>query len=197
MSDGDGVSRRGLFRGLVSRRARDERAALGQTRHNRAIPMLRPPGAVEELAFLAGCTRCGECIEVCPADALHTASERFRGSAGTPTFDPLAQPCVVCEDMPCIPVSEPGVLSKRYSVKMGTAMIDTQTCLAHTGTGCSVCAEQCPVPGAIAVEHRRPRIENEICNGCGVCQHVCPAPHNAVAIMPILNRPAASLEPAG
>ena len=35
--------------------------------------LLRPPGAVEEAEFLARCIRCGECMKVCPNNALHPA----------------------------------------------------------------------------------------------------------------------------
>ncbi|MCA9157748.1 MAG: hypothetical protein KDA72_05440, partial [Planctomycetales bacterium] len=34
----------------------------------RTIPVFRPPGAIEEQRFLAGCTRCGDCITACPYD---------------------------------------------------------------------------------------------------------------------------------
>ena len=39
-------------------------------RHER---LLRPPGALEETDFLSRCIRCGECMKVCPNDALHPA----------------------------------------------------------------------------------------------------------------------------
>lgn len=203
MSD---LSRRGFLRRLIAQRDADapgpgrpsptvryprtgaelDRATGGR----RTIPLLRPPGAIEEHAFLAGCTRCGDCATACPHDAIHPAPPRFREAAGTPTFDPIGSPCLMCESMPCIAACEPGVLSHAAGVRMGTARIDPQVCLAHLGTGCTACVEQCPVPGAIALEGGRlPAIDEETCTGCGVCQHVCPAPHNAVAIMPTLVRP--------
>lgn len=154
-----------------------------------SLPLLRPPGAVQEMTFLDGCTRCGDCLEACPHDALHLAPERFRQAAGTPTFDPLGQPCLMCADMPCIAACEPGVLSRDFGIAMGTARIDPQICLAYQGTGCTVCAERCPVPGAIVMDAARPRIDQETCTGCGACQHVCPAPQNAVGILPTFVRP--------
>ena len=35
--------------------------------------VIRPPGAVEERAFLERCIRCAECMKVCPNNALHPA----------------------------------------------------------------------------------------------------------------------------
>jgi ferredoxin-type protein NapG len=155
-----------------------------------AIPVLRPPGAIEENAFLAGCTRCGDCVTACPHDVLQPAPQRFRAAAGTPTFDPLRNPCLMCDELPCIAACEPGVLSREAGIDMGTARIDPQVCLAYSGTGCSVCVERCPVSGAIEIDDRmRPRIAQDACTGCGICQHVCPAPQNAVGIMPTFARP--------
>jgi Pyruvate/2-oxoacid:ferredoxin oxidoreductase delta subunit len=48
-------------------------------------------------------------------------------------------------------------------------------CLA-TRSFCSVCVERCPRPGAIIVEHGRPRVVPASCDGCGHCIAVCPAP---------------------
>ena len=33
--------------------------------------LIRPPGSVEEDEFLARCIRCGECMKVCPNNAIH------------------------------------------------------------------------------------------------------------------------------
>lgn len=159
-------------------------------RRGPTIPVLRPPGAIDEPSFLAQCTRCDECIKSCPHDAIIHAPARFRHAAGTPMIDPMNQPCWLCEDRPCIEACEPGVLTRAIETLMGTARINEETCLAHNNTFCTVCSEQCPVEGAIAIDDRgRPSVVEETCTGCGVCQYVCPAPENAVLIMPAFSRP--------
>ena len=62
----------------------------------------RPPGAVEEPAFLAGCTRCGDCVKVCPPQAIVLAPDIHGSAAGTPMIDSMTAPCVMCDDPPCI-----------------------------------------------------------------------------------------------
>lgn len=166
-----------------------EAQALPSERYRKSFPVLRPPGAIEEEAFLAGCTRCNACIEACPFDAIVHAPTRFRRAAGTPMIDPIRQPCWMCEDTPCIPVCEPMVLRRELPLKMATVRVDVTTCLAHQSSFCTVCSEQCPVDGAISVLHGKPLIHEEACTGCGVCQHVCPAPSNAILLMPVAERP--------
>ncbi len=165
------------------------------SRYAKSFPILRPPGAVEEEAFLAGCTKCNACVEACPYDSIIHAPVRFRRAAGTPMINPVGQPCWMCADAPCIASCEPGVLRFDLPMKIGVARIDETTCLPWMGTTCTVCSEQCPVPGAIEVRAGRPRIIEETCTGCGVCQHVCPAPGNAVILMPLAQRPPAPPAP--
>lgn len=152
-----------------------------------ALPMHRPPGAIDEASFMSGCTRCGDCIEACPVDAIVLAPARFRQAAGTPMIDPYNSPCVMCEGTPCIAACEPGVLGSG-DLKMAKASILGHACLAYQGSFCTVCSERCPVAGAIEDEGGRPRIVEEVCTGCGVCQYVCPAPSNAVLLMPLMER---------
>lgn len=156
---------------------------------NRHAPVLRPPGAVAEPAFLQKCTQCGDCIRACPYDAIHQAPLRLRSAAGTPILDPIRQPCWLCTDTPCIAACETGALSAELELKLGTARILEQTCLAYQGTGCTTCSERCPVDGAITLAEGKPRVVEDACTGCGVCQYVCPAPQNAVLLMPMYNRP--------
>ena len=69
------------------------------------------------------------------------------------------------------------------------AVIQGRFCLAYTSI-CSVCAERCPVPGAIRTERGIPSVVADTCTGCGVCHDVCPAPRNAVLVLPRNGRPA-------
>lgn len=153
------------------------------------IPVLRPPGAVDEQAFLSGCTKCNRCIEVCPHDAIVQAPARMRAAAGTPMLDPDVSPCRMCADTPCIDVCEPNVLTHQVATMMGTAIVTEHLCLAHHGTTCTVCSEQCPVENAIRVSDGKPTVDESLCTGCGVCRYVCPAPENAVLLMPTFSRP--------
>ena len=163
----------------------------GTPRQNRRynIPLLRPPGAVDEATFLSKCTQCGDCITACPPKAIVKAPLMFRAAAGTPMLDPATAGCQMCSDTPCITACPEGVLSIEVPLRMGTARIDTQVCLAYRGTLCSLCHDRCPVPQAIRVDNGRPTVVEDLCTGCGTCQHVCPAPHNAVVILPMLARP--------
>ncbi len=176
---------------ISSRRYPEKAADLpsgGPTRSRTSIPVLRPPGAIDEPSFLAECTRCDACLEACPHDAILHAPLRLREAAGTPMIDPMRQPCWMCDDRPCIGACEPGVLQHNRDDVMGTARITEETCLAYTGSFCTVCVEQCPVDGAITMTDGKPRIIEDKCTGCGVCQYVCPAPHNAILLMPALQR---------
>ena len=176
MSDAGDISRRDLLRGKLRRREPAE-SKKPRIAH-------RPPGAVPESDFLAGCTRCGECITACPADAIRIAGREYGPAAGTPVIEPMQSPCVMCIGLPCIDSCEPNVLSPEAPVRMGTARIERFDCMAWQGTFCTVCSERCPVEGAISVDGGKPTIVEETCTGCGVCQHVCPAPYNAVLVLP-------------
>ncbi|MBL9002382.1 MAG: 4Fe-4S dicluster domain-containing protein [Phycisphaerae bacterium] len=160
-----------------------------------ALPIHRPPGAVDEVAFLAGCTKCGECATACPVGAIVFAPARFREAAGTPMIEPHTAACIMCPDTPCISACKPGVLRKDRSLKMAVATIQPMACLAYTGSFCSVCSERCPVPGAIEVTKGKPRIREDVCTGCGVCANVCPAPENAVMVLPLADRPIKTSDP--
>lgn len=161
----------------------------GLTGRRFALPIHRPPGAVDEVSFQSGCTRCGECVAACPVGAIVLAPERFREAAGTPMIDLQTSACIMCADTPCIAACEPGVLRTDRSKKMGVAWVQTMACLPYSGTACTLCSEKCPVPGAMEVVDGKPRIFEDVCTGCGVCSAVCPAPVNAILVMPVADRP--------
>ncbi len=154
-----------------------------------AIPVFRPPGAIEERQFLAGCTRCNDCADACPYDAIRSAPERLGAIAGTPTIEADTAACMMCKDFPCINACKPGVLVHSIPKVMGTAKVTEHLCLAHHGTSCTDCSEHCPVEDAIQVNQGKPTINEDACVGCGVCRQVCPAPENAILLMPAFIRP--------
>ena len=138
----------------------------------------RPPGAAPEVSFLASCTRCGDCIDVCPVHAiLKTPASGGGLAAGTPYIDPTVQACVVCEDMPCAAACETGALTKQpwADVRMGVLELDPGRCITFQGASCGVCARACPVGElALALDDRgRPVLKPEGCVGCGVCVTAC------------------------
>ncbi|MBC8200454.1 MAG: 4Fe-4S dicluster domain-containing protein [Planctomycetes bacterium] len=194
----ENISRRGLLRGDWIKQIRERGAEeianeqepnfvlkkpSGQTPRNRGF-IQRPPHAVPESEFVVGCTKCDACLEACPPHAIFRTPESEGIMAGLPIIDADTQPCLMCDDMPCVPVCEAGVLRFDAPVAMGVAKIDSIACLAFRGTICTVCVERCPVEDAITMEAGRPMINSDICTGCGVCLYVCPAPGNAIHLLP-------------
>lgn len=165
---------------------------LDGTPQARTLPIFRPPGAVEETQFLAGCTRCNDCADACPHQAIVPASQRLGTAGGTPTINADTSACQMCQDFPCITACKVGVLSDCTSKVIGTAKITEHLCLAYHSMTCTVCSERCPSNDVIQVVDGKPLIDEETCTGCGVCRYVCPAPENAVLLMPLLTRPSRS-----
>ncbi len=156
-----------------------------QRRHpQRLLPVLRPPGAAPESELLTACTGCGDCMRACPHGVLHPVGARYPGAEGTPSWDPVQAPCRLCTDLPCVAVCPTRALSPQYGRWMGTARVDVYVCLANAPGGCSVCVEQCPIPGALIREPGRPVVDPDSCTGCGICHHVCPAPSKAIMLLP-------------
>jgi polyferredoxin len=126
--------------------------------------VIRPPGSVEEREFLERCVRCGECMKVCPNNALHPALfEAGIEGLWTPILIPrigyCEHSCVLCGQ-----VCPTGAIQKideqaklgvgQPPIRIGTAMFDRGRCLPWAmATPCVVCEEFCPTsPKAIWVE---------------------------------------------
>src|SRR5262245_39841423 len=62
---------------------------------------MRPPGALPEAAFLAACTRCGECTAACPVHAIRPLGTEHGLASGTPALQVSSVACVMCTEMPC------------------------------------------------------------------------------------------------
>ena len=169
--------RRGFFRDTLGKVARE----VARRAEDRVAPRryFRPPGARPEPEFLALCTRCGDCVGVCPVHAIRNAPPSAGLAAGTPLLEPAVQACVVCHDMPCATACETGALvvpSNGWAgVRIGALELDTERCITFHGASCGVCARACPVgEQALALDAAgRPVLRPEGCVGCGVCVTSC------------------------
>lgn len=169
---------------------------------------LRPPGALDEFAFLTACTRCDKCIAACPQDALVKAGPSAGLGLHAPVLEPRRMPCFLCTDLPCITACPEGALAwpKRKledgteldgppAVKIGTAKVKEKLCLTYTSdereaTPCTVCVDRCPYPGeAIRMVKAdtgpdHPEVIEARCTGCGLCTFGCPADEAAILVEP-------------
>ena len=139
---------------------------------------IRPPGALPEAAFLAACTRCGECTSACPAHAIRPLGSDAGFAAGTPALNVNMNACVMCTSMPCASVCPtdalevPPDLWKR--VKLSHIAIDTERCITYRDVECAVCVRACPAGDtALRVDAGRHPLLGPDCTGCGVCIQAC------------------------
>jgi polyferredoxin len=125
--------------------------------------LIRPPGALDEPQFLSRCIRCGECMKVCPNNALHPAvSEAGWEGIWTPVLVPrvgYCEPsCTLCGQVcPTGAIWEFTSREKGWAaavsppqgnagaIRIGTAFYDRGRCLPWAmATDCIVCEEWCP-----------------------------------------------------
>lgn len=161
----------------------------------RASPkLIRPPGALRENKFLQKCVKCGECLKVCPTNALQPVlSEGGPEALWTPRMVPrigyCEYYCSLCSQVcPTGAIQELSV-EEKTQVTIGTAWIDKNRCIPYTlGAPCIVCEEHCPTsPKAIKLVKKEiklpdgtikspaaPVVDLEQCIGCGICENKCP-----------------------
>ena len=165
--------------------------------------LLRPPGALDEEYFLSRCIRCGECMKVCPNNALQPALTQA-GLEGlwTPIMVPrigyCESSCVLCSQVcPTGAIWEITAKEKGWGagagtgkpISLGTAFYDRGRCLPWAmATPCIVCEEWCPTsPKAIYLQPaevtdaeghlqlvKQPFVDPHRCVGCGACEYACP-----------------------
>lgn len=162
--------------------------------------LIRPPGATSEADFLARCIRCGQCMRVCPNNALHpTLLEAGVEGIWSPILIPkigYCEPtCTFCGQVcPTGAIAELTLAQKVGDKdtppnRIGTAFIDRGRCLPWAmATPCIVCEEWCPTsPKSVflveetakngrgqEVAVKRPYIDPQYCTGCGACEYACP-----------------------
>lgn len=169
--------------------------------------LIRPPGALNEPAFLKRCVKCGECMKVCITGGLQpTFLEAGLEGIWSPVLVPkigyCEYRCTLCGQVCPTGAIKNLKLEEKAAVKIGLAMIDRSRCLpfAHN-ISCIVCEEVCPTsPKAIWFESvtvkdraeqmavfKQPHVDLEKCIGCGICEAKCP----------VLGRPAITVTSVG
>jgi ferredoxin-type protein NapG len=147
---------------------------------------LRPPGALDERSFRDTCSRCGTCVNVCPAQCIKIDSTGAKGH-GAPYIDPQVMPCVVCDGLVCMRDCPSGALvpTALGLIDMGTAVVREHLCVRVEGEDCQICVQQCPI-GSVAIELRDDRVHviEDGCTGCGVCENRCPTNPKAIVVIP-------------
>ncbi len=150
---------------------------------------LRPPGALDEVEFLATCTRCEACVTACPYQAIQILPQSSGLAAKTPFIDPQIQPCFLCPDTPCISACEPRALVEvnPLEIHMGRAFVDEKHCLTYKDRVCTLCYDACPYPErAIVIDSDFHPQVLDACVGCGQCQYHCPtAPVSIESLSPV------------
>jgi ferredoxin-type protein NapG len=163
---------------------------------------VRPPGALDEHAFLGACVRCGLCVRACPYDTLKLSAFGDGVAPGTPYFEPRKVACEMCPDIPCVKACPTGALDHALediaAARMGLAvLIDHETCLNFNGLRCDVCYRVCPlIDKAITLDMQRnvrtgmhamflPVVHSDACTGCGKCEHACVLETPAIKVLPI------------
>jgi len=195
------VTRRKVLASVVGGIGAVALARSGDAFEVKSSPLLvRPPGSLPEEDFLSRCIRCGQCMRVCPNNALHpTLMESGFEGLWTPYLIArigYCEPtCTLCGQVcPTGAISELTLTQKVGDEttppnRIGTAFFDRGRCLPWAmATPCIVCEEWCPTsPKAIyvlddvavdvdgnEVEVQRPHLDPALCIGCGACEYACP-----------------------
>lgn len=112
------------------------------------VQRLRPPGALLEKDFLASCIKCGQCVQVCPVEAIHLADIVEGAGVGTPFIEPRDQACdFSCDGLQCVLACPTGALTHHinysHEAEMATAkLVRPDLCLAMQGLGVSGMARE-------------------------------------------------------
>ncbi len=106
---------------------------------------LRPPGAIkdrlDEHEFFAACIKCGQCVQVCPVNAIHLGDIDDGFGVGVPFIDAREQACdFSCDGLQCVLACPTGALTHHLDfpadARMGFARLARpKACLAMQGKG--------------------------------------------------------------
>ncbi len=151
-------------------------------------PVLRPPGAPDEMHFKALCVRCGNCVRACPSRIIErqltgdvsgflTPVVHFPTERNSQRY--CLETCHACTRSCPTGAIERLSLESKNRRPIGLAVIDMPACLIAADQTCAVCVDACPQE-AISLRFHEETYTNTVevdprrCNGCGACLLVCP-----------------------
>lgn len=150
------------------------------------IHRLRPPGALLEEEFLSSCIKCGQCVQVCPVEAIKLADMEDGVGLGTPYINAREQACdFSCDGLQCVLACPTGALTHHinypHQAQMGVArLLRPEACLAVQGKGFHGLARGADFQGKLRYDKidrwnpipvREHPYEVEICD---LCVRQCP-----------------------
>ena len=147
---------------------------------------IRPPGALDEQAFRDTCSRCGMCVQVCPAHAIKIDPTRRHGD-DAPFIYPSEMACVLCDGLHCMQNCPSGALTfvPKHDIDIGTAVWHEDLCVRRLGEDCRICVDQCPIgSAALVLESGKVKVIEDGCTGCGVCEQQCPTSPKSITVTP-------------
>lgn len=150
------------------------------------VQPVRPPGSLPEQQFLSRCLGCGECIKACPNHALQPSGFTdglilLNTPRLTPSIGYCEPDCTACTKVcPTVAIRPVPTEEKPY-IKMGTAIVYKDHCLAWRGDmHCMVCMQHCPYQAITEQEitigeesFSGPLVNKDLCTGCGACETNC------------------------
>ncbi len=160
------------------------RAFLQGRRPSRAEAPFRPPWAIAEPRFLVLCSRCDDCIDVCPTRLLS------KGAGGFPEADFNGAHCSFCGD--CRQACQSGALNRAPQASpWNLRVLIGDLCLPRRGVECRSCGEHCET-GALRFRPRTggpalPEMDASRCTGCGACVAGCPTRAIAMVRPPVIS----------
>ena len=147
---------------------------------------LRPPGALAEAEFLASCIKCGQCVQVCPVEAIKLADIMDGFGIGAPYIDARPQACdFSCDGLQCVLACPTGSLTHDlnypHETRMGFAKLARpEKCLAMQGKGFKGLARGADFKGVLRYDEidrwiAQPVSEHEYdLELCDLCVRQCP-----------------------
>ncbi|MCW8853143.1 MAG: 4Fe-4S binding protein [Gammaproteobacteria bacterium] len=147
---------------------------------------LRPPGALAEAEFLSSCIKCGQCVQVCPVEAIKLADIMDGFGVGAPYIDARPQACdFSCDGLQCVLACPTGSLTHDinypHETRMGFAKLARpEKCLAMQGKGFKGLARGTDFEGVLRYDEidrwiAQPVSEHEYdLELCDLCMRQCP-----------------------